>query len=148
MASRRGATEFDPARLTKARVAAGLSQKQLAARLGHRHPNLINAWEKGRKRPSPDSLRRLAVALGIDIGRLIGRQPATLRSLRMAAGLNQHDVAAAVGVPRSTWSIIERGWRPLPDEAVAPLLALLNIEPAAGETPAATLQRVLATPHE
>lgn len=156
MASRRGATEFDPARLTQARTAAGLTQKQLAELLGHRHSNLINAWEKERKKPGPDSLRRLAEALRIDIGQLLGAQPATLRSLRLAAGLNQQDVAAAVGVPRSTWSVIERAGRPLPDDAVAPLLALLagklgdehDARPRAGETPHETLDRLLSTPHQ
>ena len=53
-------------RLRRHREVAGFSQEQLAERSGL-SPNAIGALERGeRKRPYPDTVRRLADALGLD----------------------------------------------------------------------------------
>lgn len=53
-------------RLRRHREAAGFSQEQLAERAGL-SPNAVGALERGeRKRPYPDTVRRLAEALGLD----------------------------------------------------------------------------------
>ena len=48
-----------PAQLKAARIAAGLTRRQLAARLGV-HPGTVAEWERGKKRPGPQSSDRLS----------------------------------------------------------------------------------------
>ena len=88
-----GAQEPFGERLRRYREAAGYSQEQLAARAGL-SANAIGALERGeRKRPYPDTLRRLAEALDLDEG---GR--ASLSSaLRPAAGVAAAEQGAAPG---------------------------------------------------
>ena len=57
--------------LARLRVAAGLSQTQLAERLGTVSEPGIHRWETGRTRPSVDILPRLASTLGISIETLV-----------------------------------------------------------------------------
>jgi transcriptional regulator with XRE-family HTH domain len=47
-----------PDRLKAARVAAGLTRRQLAARIGV-HPGAVAEWERGKKRPGRRSAGRL-----------------------------------------------------------------------------------------
>lgn len=42
---------------------AGLSQETLAARLGHKRPTTVLAWEKGRRTPKAKTIRHLAQIL-------------------------------------------------------------------------------------
>jgi transcriptional regulator with XRE-family HTH domain len=57
--------------LARLRVAAGLSQQQLADRLGTISEPGIHRWETGRTRPSIDILPRLASTLGVSIESLV-----------------------------------------------------------------------------
>jgi transcriptional regulator with XRE-family HTH domain len=57
--------------LARLRVAAGLSQTQLAERLGTISEPGIHRWETGRTRPSVDILPRLATTLGVSIETLV-----------------------------------------------------------------------------
>ena len=57
--------------LAQLRVAAGLSQQQLAERLGTVSEPGIHRWETGRTRPSVDILPRLASTLGVSIEALV-----------------------------------------------------------------------------
>lgn len=52
--------------LINVRRAQGLTQKALADRAGI-HPSNISAWEQGTVEPRPDSIRRWAAGLGIDL---------------------------------------------------------------------------------
>ena len=52
--------------LREARTRAGLSQRQLGARVGVRQP-VIAAYEGGRRQPSFPTLRRLLRAAGYDL---------------------------------------------------------------------------------
>jgi len=50
------------AELRARRLAAGLTQRQLAERAGVPQPN-VSAYESGRRRPAPETVERLAAAL-------------------------------------------------------------------------------------
>lgn len=56
--------------ITAARLAAGLTQSQLAERVGVA-PQQIGAWERGERKPKFDALMRIAQALGCSITDLI-----------------------------------------------------------------------------
>jgi DNA-binding XRE family transcriptional regulator len=57
--------------LARLRVAAGLSQQQLADQLGTISEPGIHRWETGRTRPSVDILPRLAETLAVSIESLV-----------------------------------------------------------------------------
>ena len=56
--------------ITAARISAGLTQAQLAERIGVA-PQQIGAWERSVRKPKIDALLRIADALGCDIKELI-----------------------------------------------------------------------------
>ncbi|HEV2147723.1 MAG TPA: XRE family transcriptional regulator [Longimicrobiaceae bacterium] len=58
------AREFTPDRLTVAREMAGLEIKELAERI-QVSPSAVTQFEKGKARPKPETLIRLALALGV-----------------------------------------------------------------------------------
>jgi transcriptional regulator with XRE-family HTH domain len=53
-----------PLQLKAARIAAGLSRRHLAARLGV-HPGTLAEWERGEAQPLEQSGRRLRALLGL-----------------------------------------------------------------------------------
>jgi transcriptional regulator with XRE-family HTH domain len=59
-------------RLRALREAAGLSQRDLAARLGIHHSN-IGYWERSGQPPRSDLLASMADALGVSIDQVLGR---------------------------------------------------------------------------
>lgn len=93
-------------RLREARLAAGLTQAQLAARVGVADGTRVAAWEHGRSTPHPVTWAAICSLLGIEF-----EEPGevTLRSLRLRRGLSHRDVAAEVGVDPSTVVRWERG---------------------------------------
>lgn len=66
-----GAPGFDGGRLRAARRAAGLTQQQLAARLGVPATGVAN-WENGYRSPRADRLRELARLVGVEPAGLVG----------------------------------------------------------------------------
>lgn len=58
------AREFTPDRLTVAREMAGLEVKEVAERI-HTSPSAVTQFEKGKAKPKPETLIRLALALGV-----------------------------------------------------------------------------------
>lgn len=60
--------------ITAARISAGLTQAQLAEKIGCRR-NDISRWETGFCRPAIDSLAALASALGVPMEQLITPKP-------------------------------------------------------------------------
>jgi transcriptional regulator with XRE-family HTH domain len=124
---------FDPEALRRLRRAERLSHDALAERVGIARPNLI-AYEQGKKRPSPRTLRALAAGLGADPMQLLSvtARTATLADLRAAmAGLTTTETAAALGVPRHSYDRMEAGKRPLDAATAEQLAELLGIAPAA-----------------
>ena len=58
-------------RLKKLRKSAGLTQTELADRMGV-HPQTISKWERGISQPDISQLAALASALGVSIEELFG----------------------------------------------------------------------------
>lgn len=56
--------------ITSARITSGLTQAQLAERVGVA-PQQIGAWERGERKPKIDALMRIAHALGCDVSVLL-----------------------------------------------------------------------------
>lgn len=124
---------FDPEALRRLRRARRLSHDALAERVSIARPNLI-AYEQGKKRPSPRTLRALATGLGADPIQLLAvtARTATLADLRAAkAGLTTTETAAALGVPRHSYDRMEAGKRPLDAATAVRLAELLGMTPAA-----------------
>lgn len=86
-------------RLREARLAAGMTQAQLATRLGVSDGRRVAAWEHGRATPHPATWAAICSVLGIANE---GPEVVTLRTLRLRRGLTHHDVAQVVGVDPST----------------------------------------------
>lgn len=53
-----------------ARIAAGLTQKELAAKIGLRHYQILQRWEYGQFKPSMNYLLKLADTLNMPIEEL------------------------------------------------------------------------------
>jgi Zn-dependent peptidase ImmA (M78 family)/transcriptional regulator with XRE-family HTH domain len=96
-------SDFDGARLTLARRLAGLRKSDLAAAVGM-SATAVAGWESGAKRPSPATVQRLALSLGVDPLFFAARAPASplppatphFRSLRSTSRLAR-DQALAYG---------------------------------------------------
>jgi transcriptional regulator with XRE-family HTH domain len=117
-----------------ARERAGLTQLQLATRVGVVGGERISSWERGLSRPrTPAVLHALAEALTIEPRALLA-DPAggpDLRWLRFVAGLSTDELAKLVGVSPATiqrWEGGARG-RPLPMEVVGALGKALGVSP-------------------
>ncbi|GAA4834259.1 XRE family transcriptional regulator [Actinomycetospora corticicola] len=131
---------FDGERLTLARHLAGLRKNKLAEMVG-RTPTAVAAYENGTKRPSPDAVGQLSLALGVDPdffsaggGSRLSGGPPHFRSLR-ATTQAARDQARAYGlVAADVAETLERHVEfpalNLLDEPVA-----LDEEDAAGTTP-------------
>lgn len=57
-------------RIVRARKMAGITQKELAKRLGVK-PSQISHWENGFRKPKVQTLQRIALALGVDFSELL-----------------------------------------------------------------------------
>ena len=58
--------------ITTARLAAGLTQSQLAERIGVAAQH-VGRWERGERKPKIDALIRIADALGCDVRDLMNQ---------------------------------------------------------------------------
>ena len=124
----RRADGFDGARLIQVRERLGLTRAQLARRVGTDWEVVVQ-WETGECQPRPRTIPAIAAAVGLatsDLYRLSG--DATLAERRKAAGLNQTDIANALGVNRATVSQWERGARAVPARHRSSYNALLGID--------------------
>lgn len=90
---------ISPDELRAARVAAGLTQAQLARLVDVADGVRVASWERGRNVPHPTALARLAEVLGLDLGEA---RDLTVRGLRLREGLTVAELAAKVGVAAST----------------------------------------------
>ena len=124
----RAAAAFDPSRLRRRRAAAGLTQADLAGRLGVDRTHVVH-WENGRRRPSTAHLAQLASALGVRPADLLdpARIPSGLEGLRVSAGLTQTELADRAQVPRSTYSLLERSSEPPPGAIAGRLAEALGV---------------------
>ena len=82
-------------RLLRLRTAKGLTQGQLAARLGVSEPS-ISAWELDKARPKAGRVEVLANELGVEIHELLGLEET--KSLRDLVARAKEQIAKAAGV--------------------------------------------------
>jgi transcriptional regulator with XRE-family HTH domain len=138
-----GVRVFDRAAMVRARRAVGWTQARLADAVGANKAN-VAAWETGRVRPSPGTVARIATALGVDPFRLtIGvRTPPLLADLRERRGWSQVELAGRIGVPRSSYSLLERGGLALRGEVRTALAEALDVTE---EEISAAYDRLVAT---
>ncbi len=66
--------------IKKARMAAGLSQKYVAASLGVAAPSVSN-WESGKTSPTPENLSALADLFNVTIDYLLGREESSMSAV-------------------------------------------------------------------
>jgi transcriptional regulator with XRE-family HTH domain len=85
-------------RLTELRQAAGLTQVQLAERIGV-HPSNIGYWELSGTPPRGEVLPKLALALGVSVDALLGVTPPKPKK-QAAKGRLQLVFEAASKLPR------------------------------------------------
>lgn len=114
-----GVHQFAPGAAKVARSKRGLTLDELALLLDC-SAQTVSAWEAGNSAPSPRHLVTLADALGVHVDDLL-RGPANradLTGLRERAGLTGSEVAQALGLHKTSWSRIERGYRPIPSAVV------------------------------
>lgn len=125
-------------RLRLARTAVGLTEEELAGRLGLSSGVRIQAWESGVvERPRPRYLSPLAAELGIDPMSLLDVDPTDppLAALRLVAGLRMQDVSELTGLHPMTYQRLESTGRtgrrlPLTDELIASLAAAFGTQSA------------------
>ncbi len=129
----RRTTGFDGARLLDARERLGLTRAQLARRVGTAW-EVVAQWETGECQPRPRTISAIAAAVGMTTSDLYQTScDATLAERRKAAGLNQTDIASALGVTRATVSQWERGTRAVPARHRGAYNHLLGIDDAGTE---------------
>jgi transcriptional regulator with XRE-family HTH domain len=85
-------------RLTELREAAGLTQIQLAGRIGV-HPSNIGFWELSGTPPRGEVLPKMAHALGVSVDELLGITPPKPKR-QAAKGRLQNVFEAAAKLPR------------------------------------------------
>ena len=130
--------DFEPQAFRRARIAAGLTQHELARMLGVAGGERVSRWELGRSTPRPDILAKAAAALSVEVEFLLGGGKAQrdLRSLRHARGLTLAELADQVNVATSTLSRWEtgQGSRELPPGSVRLLAVALGVNLATVRT--------------
>jgi transcriptional regulator with XRE-family HTH domain len=131
VAGHRGVVQIDPAKLRAARLAADLTQAQLAARLGTTQ-SVVSAWERGDRRPDVHQLVRLAAALGVNdiLSLFLPGTRHTLEVLRIRAGLTQAKLAGRLGMSPKEWRAIEQGHQPVPVEDAGIIATALGVNVA------------------
>lgn len=121
----------DPRALRAARLAAGLTQHQLARVIGVAGGERISRWELGTSAPRPRMLQRLAEALGVGADSLLTPTDdlPDLRRLRATTGLSARELAERAYMAQPTLVRWESGrFTNIPSTAaLEPLAAALGL---------------------
>jgi len=115
--------------LRRLRQKAGLTQAEVARRVGVRDGARVRAWERDDEQPLPGNVPRLAAALGVSAGDLFGvsGRP-SLAIMRRIAGLTLTELARNTGMAYARCQRIEKGLLSPNDEDAARLAAALGVE--------------------
>ena len=121
---------FSGQRLAAARVAAGLTQQQLADSLGADKAR-ISEWERGASQPRASRMPDIAKAVDVDALELMADdyEHLDLEALRVAAGLSRQALAAAVGMTLPRYQRLEAGERTseLPEDLLQRVARILSV---------------------
>ena len=94
------------ARLQRLRTKAGLSQAEVAERMGVSAPS-VSSWEKGRARPKRGRMAKLAAILGVQTSDLLGdAAPEGMQAAQDLIDRSREQIARAVGVSTDRVRII------------------------------------------
>ncbi|MEU5959309.1 helix-turn-helix transcriptional regulator [Streptomyces sp. NPDC047525] len=127
-ARRRGVRGFDGSVLRAVRTARGMSEEDLGRATGM-STALICAYEDGRRVPEWKTLAALAVSLSTTVGGLRPGRAATMEDLRCGVGQDQAVAAAAAGLSRSGYAMLENGHtRTLKPSVAAKLAASWKVD--------------------
>lgn len=101
---------FSGARLTAARVAAGLTQADIGSAIGVTQSR-VSTWERDEAAPRAEQVPRLASLVGLDALDFLDVDPRSpsLTDLRLAAGLSRPVLADAAGLTLPRYRRLERG---------------------------------------
>ena len=126
--SRKVIRGFDPQALADLRRSRGFSPGELG-RVAGVSENAIRYWESSSSSPQIDKLVAVLRVLEAPVAAVVAidRSDALLSDLRILAGLTQPELAAAAGIPTSTLAALERGHRPLSENATGALAAALAV---------------------
>lgn len=119
-----------PGALRAARLAAGLTQHELARRIEVAGGERVASWERGAAVPRPHLVQRLVQVLDVPAEQLLAPSAVMdLRQLRVAAGLSARELADKVHVSVPTLARWESGrfTRPLRRESVELLAQALEV---------------------
>ncbi|MGV9315204.1 helix-turn-helix domain-containing protein [Streptomyces sp. NPDC003691] len=118
-------------RLRELRRALNLTQAQIANAMGCAR-STVSTWETAGTMPRPAVLRHLAEFLGTTVNDLtVQETPASLRALRVAAGMRQADIARMLGVGTPTYSDVETGRQGIPARWIPALTLAFGVLPDA-----------------
>jgi transcriptional regulator with XRE-family HTH domain len=120
------ASGVDPEALRAARERAGLTQHELARRIGVAGGERISRWELGTSEPRPELLARLGLVLETAPRSLLRLDGGSidLRALRFAAGVSVAVLAGSADISKPTYLRWESGrWGRLPSQEVLGALA-------------------------
>lgn len=111
------------AKLKSIRTARNLSQRELSETL-HVSQQTVGSWEVNRSSPSPEMLKKIALALNTSVLDLLGdvQFSNTLRELRKARNISMKQLGEIIGLSESAISLYETGKRE-PDYATLTKLA-------------------------
>ena len=85
------------ARLLRLRTSAGLSQTDVADRMGVSAPS-ISSWENGRVRPKPARMEKLATILGVEIAALLEDPAPASEGMQSVIDRGREQIARAIGI--------------------------------------------------
>lgn len=127
-------------KIRKTRIEKGLTQKQLADRMGVTQSHVWQ-YENGLVKPSDKQIKKFSDALGISVNELLSAEESNktenksstmtvgerIREIRQKAGLTQKQLADRMGVTPSHIGQYERGLRKPSNEKIKKFADALNI---------------------
>ncbi|NEB88943.1 helix-turn-helix domain-containing protein [Streptomyces anulatus] len=120
---------FNGPQLMRARRAAGVHRRELAAAVGSKSQAIVAGWETEKTFPPGEKLPTVAAVVRVDIDVLFPREgPCDLADLRCDAGYTQYAAAEEVGISKYGLSRAERGERRLDDAWIGPLAQLYGVK--------------------
>ncbi|MFC8285105.1 MULTISPECIES: helix-turn-helix domain-containing protein [Streptomyces] len=119
---------FNGPQMMRARRAADVSRRELAAAVGSKSQAIVAGWETEKTFPPGEKLPAIARELRVDIDVLFPREGmCDLADLRCDAGYAQYAAAEEVGISKYGLSRAERGERRLDDAWIGPLAKLYGV---------------------